>query len=152
MNSSNDIKSVLPAALVAPETAKLLDNLVEGTIDDKLKKLLNDKIEYKEQLNKLKSDLEDEKIRSSNLEKKLAHSNSRLNDSHDSSQSLQEMQSMSFFFLFRYFILKVLMFPILKGTYLKENNELKLKLQKIEHENNILKQEVCLNRKIIFEA
>jgi hypothetical protein len=44
------------------------------------------------------------------------------------------------------------MFPILKGTYLKENNELKLKLQKIEHENNILKQEVCLNRKIIFET
>ena len=47
--------------------------------------------------NKLKSELEDEKMRSSNLEKKLAHSNSRLNDSHDSSQSLQEMQSMSIY-------------------------------------------------------
>lgn len=90
---SNDIKSVLPAALVAPETAKLLDNLAEGTIDDKLRKLLNDKIEYKEQMSKLKSDLEDEKARSANLEKKLAHSNSKLNDSHDSSQNLQDMQS-----------------------------------------------------------
>ena len=83
----------MPAALVAPETAKLLDTLVDGTIDDKLKKLLNDKIEYKEQINKLKSDLEDERIRTASLEKKLAHSNSKLNDSHDSSQSLQDIQS-----------------------------------------------------------
>ena len=91
--AQNEIKSVLPAALVAPETAKLLDTLGEGTIDDKLKKLLTDKIEYKEQISKLKSDLDDEKTKCYNLEKKLAQSNSKLNDSQDSSQSLQEMQS-----------------------------------------------------------
>ena len=31
-----------------------------------------------------------------------------------------------------------------QGTYFKEINDLKLKFQKIEHENNILKQEVFL--------
>ncbi len=98
--SNIDIKSVLPAALVAPETAKLLDMLGEGTIDEKLNRFFCDKNEYKEQISKLKSDLEEEKLRSFNLEKKLAHSDSKLIDSHDSSQNLQEMQSLLDFFLF----------------------------------------------------
>lgn len=51
-------------------------------------------MEYKEQISKLRSDLDDEKLRSINLEKKLAQSTSKLNDSQDSSQGFQEMQRM----------------------------------------------------------
>ena len=53
--TTNEIRSVLPAALVAPETAKLLDAMGEGTIDDKLRKLLENKSDLKEQNSRLRS-------------------------------------------------------------------------------------------------
>lgn len=113
------VKSILPAALLSPETATLLDSLGDGTIDDKLRKLLDDKGKFREQINKLNSDLEDEKFKCSQLERKLQQSISKLSDTKDSSLELQEMQR----------------------NYNKEINELKLKAQRLEHDNFLLKEE-----------
>ena len=96
--ADNEIKSVLPAALVAPETAKLLDMLGEGTIDDKLKKLLETKQDLKEQNSRLKSELEDERLKISSLEKKLASHASKIQDNQESAQDLHEIQSIFFFY------------------------------------------------------
>lgn len=90
---TNDIKSVLPAALLSSKTAELLDNLGDGTIDEKLKKLLDEKQEFKDQINKLKSDLDDERFRIVSLEKKLALTTNKINENLDVSQGMHEMQS-----------------------------------------------------------
>lgn len=92
-SDGNEIKSVLPAALVAPETAKLLDMLGEGTIDDKLRKLLENKSELKELNIRLKSELDDERIRIASLEKKLANHASKIQDNQENAQDLHEIQS-----------------------------------------------------------
>ena len=92
-NGINEIKSILPAALVAPETAKLLDMLGEGTIDDKLRKLLNEKHDLKEQNSRLSAEIDDEKSKSALLEKKLIANASKLQDNHESSHDLHEIQS-----------------------------------------------------------
>ena len=118
----NEIKSVLPAALVAPETAKLLDMMGEGTIDDKLRKLLENKSDLKEQNNRLKSELEDERIRISSLEKKLANHASKIQDNQENAQDLHEIQR----------------------QYTKEINEFKMKNQKLDHENIVIKQDVSV--------
>lgn len=91
--SANEIKSVLPAALVAPETAKLLNLLGEGTIDDKLRKLLNEKQDLTEHNNRLISEIEEERNRANALEKKLIANASKLLDNQESSQELHEIQS-----------------------------------------------------------
>lgn len=70
-SSENEIKSVLPAVLLAPDTAKLLDMLGEGTIDDKLRKLFGDKQELKEHNSRLLGELEDERVKSADMEKSL---------------------------------------------------------------------------------
>lgn len=116
----NEIKSVLPAALVAPETAKLLDMLGEGTIDDKLRKLLENKSELKELNTRLKSELEDERNRISSLEKKLANHASKIQDNQENAQDLHEIQR----------------------QYTKEINEFKMKNQKLDHENIVIKQDL----------
>ena len=91
--TSNEIKSILPAALVAPETAKLLNTLGEGTIDDKLRKLLNEKQDLKEQNNRLTTELDDEKTKSALLEKKLVANANKLQDNQENSHDLHEIQS-----------------------------------------------------------
>ena len=83
----------MPAALVAPETAKLLDLLGEGTIDDKLRRLLSEKQELKEHNNKLLIEIDEERARSSNLEKKLVANASKLQSNQEASQDLHEIQS-----------------------------------------------------------
>jgi hypothetical protein len=88
-----EIKSVLPAALVAPDTAKLLDTLGEGTIDDKLRKLLSDNRDIKDQNTRLKIELEEERTKSNTLEKKLI-TNMNKNFDNESSHDLHEIQSM----------------------------------------------------------
>jgi seryl-tRNA synthetase len=100
VDTSNEIKSILPAALVAPETAKLLDTLGEGTIDDKLRKLLNEKQDLKEQNNRLTTELDDERTKSAHLEKKLIANANKLQDNQENSQELHEIQSNFCFFLF----------------------------------------------------
>jgi hypothetical protein len=97
-DNKNEIKSVLPAALVAPETAKLLDMLGEGTIDDKLRKLLENKQELKEQNFRLKAELDDERLKITSLEKKLASHASKIQDSQENAQDLQEIQSICLIF------------------------------------------------------
>lgn len=118
-SSLDEIRSVLPAALVSPATAKLLDTLGEGTIDDKLKQLLSDKQELQETTNRLMSEIEKERNRSTNLERRMLENASKLLDNQDLSQDLHEMQR----------------------QYTKEINDLKMKLQKLEHENIIIKQD-----------
>jgi hypothetical protein len=92
---NNEIRSVLPAALVSPATAKLLDTLGEGTIDDKLKMLLSDKQELKETTNRLMSEIERERARNEKLEKRLVESTSKMMDNQEASQELLDMQSSS---------------------------------------------------------
>jgi hypothetical protein len=79
--------------LVAPETAKLLDLLGEGTIDDKLRKLLSEKQELKEHNSRLLVEIEEERAKSSNLEKKLLANASKLQSNQEASQDLHEIQS-----------------------------------------------------------
>lgn len=124
-DNKNEIKSVLPAALVAPETAKLLDMLGEGTIDDKLRKLLENKQELKEQNFRLKAELDDERLKITSLEKKLASHASKIQDSQENAQDLQEIQR----------------------QYTREINEFKMKNQKLDHENIVMKQD--LDRKSV---
>ncbi|XP_077861649.1 leucine-rich repeat flightless-interacting protein 2-like isoform X2 [Saccoglossus kowalevskii] len=50
-----------PAALVTPDGAQLLEKLGDGSIDFKLKKLVEEKEEILEQIKKLKAELEEEK-------------------------------------------------------------------------------------------
>jgi hypothetical protein len=91
--SDNEIKSVLPAALVAPETAKLLDLLGEGTIDDKLRKILSERQELKEHNSKLLVEIDEERAKTSNLEKKLIEKASKLQDNQEATQEIHDIQS-----------------------------------------------------------
>lgn len=111
---------MLPAALVSPETSKLLDMLGEGTIDDKLRKLLDTKHELKEQNSKLKLDLEEKESKIGALEKKLAQNMSKMQDTQEQANDLHELQR----------------------QYTKEINDFKMKNQKLEHENIVIKQDL----------
>jgi hypothetical protein len=93
VNLDNEIRSVLPAALVSPATAKLLDTLGEGTIDDKLKMLLSEKQELTETNNRLMNEIEKERSRVSILERRLADNTNKLLDNQESSHDLHEIQS-----------------------------------------------------------
>lgn len=88
-----EIKSVLPAALISPETGKLLDMMGEGTIDDKLRKLLDTKQELKETNNKMKTELEEKETKIANLERKIAQNASKIHDSQEQANDLHELQS-----------------------------------------------------------
>lgn len=87
------MRSVLPAVLVAPETAKLLDQLGEGTIDEKLRRVFAEKLELKELNAKLNGELEDERDKRCELEKKLIAQAHKVLDSQESNQELQDIQS-----------------------------------------------------------
>lgn len=89
------MKSVLPAVLVGPETAKLLDQLGEGTIDDKLRRLFSEKQELKEVNSKLIGELDDERDKRCELEKKLIASAHKMLDNHESNQDLHDIQSIN---------------------------------------------------------
>jgi len=115
----SEMRSVLPAVLVAPETAKLLDQLGEGTIDEKLRRVFAEKLELKELNAKLNGELEDERDKRCELEKKLIAQAHKVLDSQESNQELQDIQR----------------------QYTKEINELKMKIQKLDHENIIIKQD-----------
>lgn len=95
----SEMKSVLPAVLVGPETAKLLDQMGEGTIDDKLRRLFAEKLELKELNAKLSGELEDERDKRCELEKKLITSAHKMLDSQESNQELQDIQRMVYFFI-----------------------------------------------------
>ena len=123
-SENDEIKSVLPAALVAPETAKLLDMLGEGTIDDKLRRLIYEKQELKEQNGRLRNEIEDERAKIVQLEKKIVESASKAHDTQESNHDLHEIQR----------------------QYTKEINDLKMKLQKLEHENIVIKQDVSTDQ------
>lgn len=88
----NEMRSILPAVLVSAETAKLLDQLGEGTIDEKLRRLFGDKQELKELNVKLTNELEEERDKRCELEKKLIAQAHKVLDSHESSQDLQDIQ------------------------------------------------------------
>lgn len=89
----NEMKSLLPAVLVAPETAKLLDMLGDGTIDDKLRKLFGEKQELKELNSKLQNELNDERDKKTELEKKIIANAHKMLDNHESNQEIHEIQS-----------------------------------------------------------
>jgi hypothetical protein len=93
----SEIKSVLPAALISPETGKLLNMLGEGTIDDKLRKLLDNKHDLKEQNNKMKMELEEKESKISSLEKKIAQTASKIQDSQEQANDLHELQSIKYY-------------------------------------------------------
>ena len=99
-DNSNEIKSILPAALIAPETAKVLDTLGEGTIDDKLRKLISDKQELTEINSKLLAEIDEERTKYNLLEKKLLNNVTKSQDNQDSTQDLHELQRMFCFCLF----------------------------------------------------
>ena len=67
--------------------------LGEGTIDDKLRKILNDKQELKETNNRLRSEIDDERQKIASLERKLAASTSKLHDNQEAAHDLHEIQS-----------------------------------------------------------
>ena len=98
-DNSNEIKSILPAALIAPETAKVLDTLGEGTIDDKLRKLISDKQELTEINSKLLAEIDEERTKYNLLEKKLLNNVTKSQDNQDSTQDLHEIQRMFCFCL-----------------------------------------------------
>lgn len=101
----SEMKSVLPAVLVGPETAKLLDQMGEGTIDDKLRRLFAEKQELKELNSKIMAELEDERDKRCELEKKLIASTHKVLDSQESNQELQDIQSTAIIILFILFFL-----------------------------------------------
>lgn len=117
-NSEQKFSSVLPTGLVSQETLNLLNSLGKGSIDEKLKRILNEKREQFEQIVKLKSELDEEKTRLRTLEKqipKFNDSHQNLNGSLDSEQQKQLM---------------------------KEITDLKNRLQRLEADNLSLQQEV----------
>lgn len=89
----SEMKSVLPAVLVGPETAKLLDQMGEGTIDEKLRRLFAEKLDLKELNAKIMGELEEEREKRTDLEKKLIASAHKVLDSQESNQELQDIQS-----------------------------------------------------------
>jgi hypothetical protein len=94
----SEMKSLLPAVLVAPETAKLLDMLGEGTIDDKLRKVFNEKQELKEMNSKLQAELNEERDKKTDLEKKIIANAHKMLDNQESNQELHEIQRKKFRF------------------------------------------------------
>ena len=117
-NSEEKLSSVLPTGLVSQETLALLNSLGKGSIDEKLKRILNEKREQFEQIVKLKSELEEEKTRLRTFEKQIPKINDTqtINGATDSEQQKQ---------------------------FTKEITDLKNRLQRIEADNLSLQQEVC---------
>lgn len=127
-NSEEKLSSVLPTGLVSQETLNLLNSLGKGSIDEKLKRILNEKREQFEQIVKLKSELDEEKTRLHTLQKQIPKFNEpqNTNGSIDSEQQKQLN---------------------------REIVELKNRLQRIEADNVSVQNEVNIKREkkiIIF--
>jgi chromosome segregation ATPase len=116
-NSEEKYSSVLPTGLVSQETLILLNSLGKGSIDEKLKRILNEKREQFEQIVKLKSELDEEKNRLRTLERQIPKFNEspNVNSSIDSEQQKQLS---------------------------KEITDLRNRLQRLEADNSSLQQEV----------
>jgi DNA repair exonuclease SbcCD ATPase subunit len=116
INSEEKPSSVLPTGLVSQETLTLLNSLGKGSIDEKLKRILNEKREQFEQIVKLKSELDEEKNRLRTLEKQIPKFNETPNviSSNDSEQQKQLS---------------------------KEITDLRSRLQRLEADNSSLQQE-----------
>jgi predicted nuclease with TOPRIM domain len=116
-NSGEKLSSILPTGLVSQETLTLLNSLGKGSIDEKLKRILNEKREQFEQIVKLKSELDEEKNRLKTLEKQMPKFNEtqNTNNANDSEQQKQ---------------------------LLKEIADVRSRLQRIEADNSSLQQEV----------
>ena len=117
--NSEKLSSVLPTGLVSQETLALLNSLGKGTIDEKLKRILNEKREQFEHIVKLKSELDEEKTRLRTLEKQIP----KINDSQNTNGAIDSEQQKQF---------------------TKEITDLKNRLQRIEADNLSLQQEVRL--------
>lgn len=115
--NSEKFSSVLPTGLVSQETLALLNSLGKGSIDEKLKRILNEKREQFEQIVKLKSELEEEKTRLRTLEKQIP----KIHDSQNTNGALDSEQQKQF---------------------TKEITDLKNRLQRLEADNLSLQQEV----------
>ncbi|CAF4457406.1 unnamed protein product, partial [Rotaria sp. Silwood2] len=116
-NSEEKLSSVFPTGIVSQETLALLNSLGKGSIDEKLKRILNEKREQFEQIVKLKSELDEEKTRLRTLEKqipKFNDTNQNVNSQTDSEQQKQ---------------------------LTKEITDLKNRLQRLEADNLSLQQE-----------
>ena len=116
--SEEKFSSVLPLGLVSQETLTLLNSLGKGSIDNKLKRILNEKREQFEQIVKLKSELEEEKNRLRALEKQIP----KLNDSHQNSNNAIDSEQ--------------------QKQLSKEVTDLKNRVQRLEADNVSLQQEV----------
>jgi DNA repair exonuclease SbcCD ATPase subunit len=129
INSEEKPSSVLPTGLVSQETLTLLNSLGKGSIDEKLKRILNEKREQFEQIVKLKSELDEEKNRLRTLEKQIPKFNETPNviSSNDSEQQKQLS---------------------------KEITDLRSRLQRLEADNSSLQQEVNISlreeKRILF--
>jgi chromosome segregation ATPase len=117
-NSEEKLSSVLPTGLVSQETLILLNSLGKGSIDDKLKRILNEKREQFEQIVKLKSELDEEKNRLRTLEKQIP----KLNESHQNLNASNDAEQVK--------------------TLTKEITDLKNRLQRLEADNVSIQQEV----------
>jgi chromosome segregation ATPase len=115
-NSEEKLSSVLQIGLVSQETLTLLNSLGKGSIDEKLKRILNEKREQFEQIVKLKSELDEEKTRLRTLEKQIP----KFNDSQNVNGSIDSEQ---------------------QKQLLKEITDLKNRLQRLEADNGSLQQE-----------
>ena len=120
-SSEEKCSSVLPMGLVSQETLSLLNSLGKGTIDEKLKRILNEKREQAEQISKLTADLKQERARLHLAEKSTV----KTQESHANSNGVMESEQ--------------------QKQLTKEITDLKNRLQRFEAENLTLQQEVnCL--------
>ena len=116
--SEEKCSSVLPMGLVSQETLSLLNSLGKGSIDEKLKRILNEKREQADQIAKLKSDLQEERGRL-----RLAkESSDKVQESHAQSNGIAESEQ--------------------QKQLTKEITDLKNRQQRLEAENMTLQQEV----------
>ena len=112
------LSSVLPMGLVSPETSSLLNSLGKGSIDEKFQRILNERREQAEQIQKLKSELDEERTRLRQLEKPT----SKANDSHSNNNGVNDSEQLK--------------------QVLRELTDVKNRLQRFEAENLTLQQEV----------
>lgn len=90
-HSEEKFSSVFPTGLITQETTSLLNSLGKGSIDQKLKQLINEKQEQSEEILQLKSELEGEKNRLRSLEKQSPKTNETQN-SNGTTDSEQQKQ------------------------------------------------------------
>lgn len=115
-NGNDDkLTSVLPTGLVAQETLSLLNSLGKGSIDVKLKQLLNEKQEQSEQILQLKVELEQQKEKYREFEQI-----SKQNDFKTSTNSVDSEQ---------------------QKQLIKELTELRNRVPRLEAENLSIQQE-----------